>query len=210
MKKIKLKSLILNIFIIAFVVAAICIIPILTDGIDMYKSAVNEMSIEDKIESIRSLPNYVKINDIPQSLKNATVSVEDHRFYKHNGFDFISTGRAVIKNISSGELISGGSTITQQLAKNMFFSFEKTYSRKIAELIVAFRLEKLLDKDEILELYMNIIYYGNGYYGIKDAANGYFDVEPSDLSNEQAIILAGIPQSPNFYSVILRIEQVWL
>ncbi len=201
MKKIKLKSLILNIFIIAFVVAAICIIPILTDGIDMYKSAVNEMSIEDKIESIRSLPNYVKINDIPQSLKNATVSVEDHRFYKHNGFDFISTGRAVIENISSGELISGGSTITQQLAKNMFFSFEKTYSRKIAELIVAFRLEKLLDKDEILELYMNIIYYGNGYYGIKDAANGYFDVEPSDLSNEQAIILAGIPQSPNFYSL---------
>ena len=201
MKKVKLKSLILSIFIIAFIIAFVCVIPTLTEGIKMYKSAVKEMSIEDKIESIRRLPNYVKISDIPQSLKNATVSVEDHRFYSHNGFDFISTGRAIVENFVSGELVSGGSTITQQLAKNMFFSFEKTYSRKVAELIVAFQLEKMLEKDEILELYMNIIYYGNGYYGIKDAANGYFGVEPSELSNEQAIILAGIPQSPNFYSL---------
>ncbi len=201
MKKFKLKNLFIYAIIITLIVASIYVVPILIDGIDMYKCAVGEMSIEDKIESIRGLPNYVKITDIPQSLKNATISVEDHRFYNHNGFDFISTSRAVIENIKTGELVSGGSTITQQLAKNMFFSFEKTYSRKIAELIVAFQLEKMLEKDEILELYMNVIYYGNGYYGIKDAANGYFGVEPSELSKEQAIILAGIPQSPNYYSL---------
>ncbi len=201
MKKIKLRNLILYTFIFICLIASICATPIISDGIDMYKSAVNEMSIEDKIDKIRSLPNYVKSEDIPKSLKNATVSVEDHRFYNHHGFDLISTVRAAFENLKQSKLVSGGSTITQQLAKNMFFSFEKTYSRKVAELFVAFQLEKMLTKDEILELYINVIYYGNGYYGIGDAANGYFGVEPSELSDEQSIILAGIPQSPNFYSL---------
>lgn len=202
MKTKNLKTFIVCAFFIGFVVTAISVIPIIKDGIEMYKEAVSETSIEEKIKSIRELPNYVKYNEISQFLKNATVSVEDHRFYRHSGIDYISTGRALINNVLSGKIVSGGSTITQQLAKNMYFSFEKKFSRKVAELIVAKKLESMLTKEEILELYLNIIYYGNGYYGIKEASNGYFGIEPNSLSNEQSIVLAGIPQSPNAYSLV--------
>ena len=118
------------------------------------------------------------------------------RSSSHSGIDGIALARAVGRLGRDG----GGSTITQQLAKNMFFSFEKKYARKVAELLVAVQLEDKLSKEEILELYSNIIYFGNGYYGITEASNGYFEVGSKELNKEQAIVLAGIPKSPNVYN----------
>ena len=132
---------------------------------------------------------------------NATIAVEDHRFYSHFGFDPIATMNALFDNVLSGSFVGrGGSTITQQLAKNMYFDQDKKFSRKIAELIVAFQLEQKLEKDEILELYINIIYFGDGYYGIKEASEGYFQKDPENLTFDEAILVAGLPSAPSVYS----------
>lgn len=177
-------------------------------GYHMYKEATSTISIEDKIAEIQTASSYVPLDQISQDFLAAIVSVEDHRFYDHSGLDLISTSRALIVNLLNGEITLGGSTITQQLAKNMFFSFEKTYTRKIAELIVAIQLEHMLSKNDILELYCNIIYFGNGYYGIEEASQGYFGVPASKLTNEQAIQLAGTPKSPNAYNPLSSKELV--
>jgi membrane peptidoglycan carboxypeptidase len=113
----------------------------------------------------------------------------------------ISTISAVFVDIKEKELVTGGSSITQQLAKNMYFSQDKKFSRKFAEIFVVSYLEEHLSKDEILELYLNTIYYGNGYYGIGNASIGYFDKLPSELSKSEATILAGLPKAPSVYSL---------
>ena len=173
---------------------------LLSQGYGMYKEAIKAISIEEKIESRQSQPDYVPLEDISKDFLAAIVSVEDHRFYEHAGIDPVATVRAAMTNLSKGDIVLGGSTITQQLSKNMFFSFEKTYTRKVAELIVALQLEEQLSKNDILELYCNIIYFGNGYYGIEEASMGYFGVPASQLTREQAIQLAGTPKSPNVYN----------
>ena len=132
--------------------------------------------------------------------KDAVIAIEDHRFYEHFGFDFISFIRALTINLEKKELDQGASTITQQLAKNMYFSQEKKLVRKIAELFVAVDLEKKYSKDQILELYINNIYFGNGYYNIKEACNGYFSKDPIDISKYEATYLAGIPNAPSVLS----------
>ncbi|MTI65293.1 MAG: hypothetical protein FH753_01690 [Firmicutes bacterium] len=170
-------------------------------GYDLYKSATEKTNIAEKITEIKANENFVSIENIPKDFLDAIVAIEDHRFYKHAGIDFISVGRALMTNVISDGTVSGGSTITQQLSKNMFFSFEKKYTRKVAEAIVALKLENKLSKKEILELYVNIIYFGNGNYGIKEASNNYFDVEPKDLTMEQSIIIAGLPQAPSTYKI---------
>ena len=134
-------------------------------------------------------------------MKDSIVSIEDRRFYEHFGIDLYSIGRAVVGNFKKQELSSGGSTITQQLAKNMYFSQEKKITRKIAEIFVALDLEEEYEKDEILELYLNIIYFGDGYYGIKEATNGYLNKEPSELTLYEATLLAGIPNAPSVYAL---------
>lgn len=173
----------------------------ISDGISLYKITVDEKSISSKVEELTSDKDFVSLSKISGYFLSAIVSVEDHRFFYHHGIDFIATTRALITNFINGKTISGGSTITQQLAKNMYFSFDKKYSRKIAELIVALRLEQEYSKEQILELYCNIIYFGNGYYGIRQAANGYFNVPPDQLTLEQAVILAGIPKAPSIYNI---------
>jgi len=184
-------------FIMAISVMAI----IFLNGYIMYKQAIANMPLTNKINEIKNNSNFVNIGQVSQNYLNATIAVEDHRFYSHSGFDFISTINALFSNIVSGDLVGrGGSTITQQLAKNMYFEQEKTFSRKIAELFVVYQLEKELSKDEIFELYINIIYFGDGYYGIKEASNGFYDKEPSSLTNEEAIMLAGLPAAPSIYS----------
>ena len=130
-------------------------------GYDMYKKAIEETSIEDKIAEIKSKENYTKISELPQMYKNAVISVEDHRFYKHNGIDIIAIGRAAFNDIKAMSFVEGGSTITQQIAKNIYFTQEKKIERKIAEVFMAFKIEKNCDKDEILELYLNTSYFGD-------------------------------------------------
>ena len=132
--------------------------------------------------------------------KDAVIAVEDHRFYKHNGIDLISIGRAIINDIKAMKFVEGGSTITQQLSKNTYFTQEKKLTRKVAEVFMALEIEKNYDKDEILELYLNTSYFGDGYYTIKDACKGYFDKEPMQMTDCEAILLAGIPNAPSVYA----------
>lgn len=166
----------------------------------MYKKALESTSIYDKVESIRNSENYTTLDDIPDIYEQAVVAVEDHRFYNHGAIDLISITRAAITNIKAGSLVEGGSTLTQQLCKNIFFSQEKTFERKIAEIFMATDLERAYSKNEILELYINTCYYGDGYYSIKDAAMGYFNKKVSEMSDFEAILLAGIPNAPSRYS----------
>ena len=132
---------------------------------------------------------------------DAVVAVEDHRFEQHFGIDPIAIGRAAWNNLISWSLREGGSTITQQLAKNMYFTQEKSFIRKIAEMFMAFRLENSYTKDKILELYVNSIYFGDGYYCVRDASQGYFGKEPIDMTGYESTLLAGIPNAPSVYSL---------
>ena len=122
------------------------------------------MSIDQKAEEIKASPSYTPLKELPDIYLNAVVAVEDKRFYKHPGIDAIAIGRAIKNNIHARQLIEGGSTITQQLAKNMYFTQERSLIRKVAEGFMAIALERKFSKDEILELYVNSIYFGDGYY----------------------------------------------
>ena len=121
-------------------------------------------------------------------------------FYDHGGVDPIAIGRAVWVNLRTGSLAEGGSTLTQQLAKNLYFTQEKKFSRKVAEVFVAWELERRYDKGEILELYINTIYYGEGYYGIYQASQGYFGKAPADMTDYECTLLAGVPNAPSVYA----------
>lgn len=169
-------------------------------GYDMYKEAIQETPLEEKVEEIKSKANYTKISELPQMYLDAVISVEDHRFYKHSGIDVIAIGRALINDIKAMDFVEGGSTITQQIAKNEYFTQEKRITRKIAEVFMAFEIEKKYSKNEILELYINTIYFGNGYYNIKDACKGYFGKSPNEMTEGECIMLAGIPNAPSVYN----------
>lgn len=198
-KRKPLNPIIKILLLIFFVFLVICNV-IFYKGYITYQAATNEVSIEEKIDEIKSQDNYTKIEDVSDYYKDAVIAVEDHRFYKHKGIDLISTFGALFSNIKTQSLGMGGSTITQQLAKNMYFSQKKEFTRKVAELFVAIDLEKKLTKDEILELYVNIIYFGDGYYGIENACEGYYDKKANELTLEEAIMLAGLPAAPSVYS----------
>ena len=145
-------------------------------------------------------PDYVKLQDIPESLQQAVIAVEDRKFYNHWGFDMEGIFRASLVNLQYGEVKEGASTITQQLVKNLFLSQEQTMGRKAEEFILAMDMELNYSKEEILELYLNSIYFGSGYYGIGQAAEGYFGKEPAMLALPEAAMLAGIPNAPSLYS----------
>lgn len=169
-------------------------------GYDMYKEAIEEVPIEKTFSEIQSRENFVTIDEVPDIFVQAIVSVEDKRFYKHKGVDVLSIGRAIFTNIKTLNLTEGGSTITQQIAKNLYFTQEKHFSRKVAEIYVAFDIEKLYNKNEILEVYINTNFYGSGYYGIYAAAEGYYEKKPSELTDYEATLLAGVPNAPSVYS----------
>lgn len=192
-----LKRLLLLILIIIIIVLLILII----SGYSMYKTAINKVPLEDKIASLEEDENYAYFDELPKDYVNAVVAIEDHRFYDHSGIDIISIGRAIVRNVVNLSYVEGGSTITQQVAKNLYFSQEKKMTRKIAEVFVAFDLEKNYNKDKILELYVNTNYFGSGYYGVKEAARGYFDKSLDELSLEECALLAGIPNAPSVYSL---------
>ena len=174
---------------------------VIGNGYNMYKDAIEKTPLQEKVEEIQSKENYVKLQELPQIYLNAVISVEDHRFYKHGGIDIIAIGRALVNDIKAMSFVEGGSTITQQIAKNEYFTQEKKITRKIAEVFMSFEIEKNYNKDEILELYINTIYFGNGYYNIKDAAYGYFKKPINNLTDGEWIILAGIPNAPSVYAL---------
>jgi penicillin-binding protein 1A len=143
---------------------------------------------------------FVPLTNIPASMINAVVAVEDARFWKHKGIDYLAIARAFIKDIIHVELKEGGSTITQQLAKVVFLTPEKTIQRKIREAALAIKIEKNLDKREILELYLNKIYFGHGAYGVEMASRIYFGKSVKDLTQSEAALIAGLIKAPSLYS----------
>lgn len=191
-----IKRLIFTILLIVIIVISV----IIYLGHNMYKEAISKVSIYDKIQQIKNDENYISIDNISDNFKHAIVAVEDHRFYTHSGIDIITTTRSMLENIKEKDIVAGGSTITQQTGRLLYFTQEQRFTRKVAELFVAFDLEKNYSKDEILELYCNMIYYGDGYYGIKEASNGYFKKEPTDLTLAECSLLAGLPNAPSAYS----------
>lgn len=170
------------------------------EGYNMYKTAISNMSIEEKVEQIKDNPNYTEYKDLSQDYINAVVAVEDRRFFNHNGIDMISISRAIFIDLKNMELEEGGSTITQQLAKNTYFTQEKKVTRKIAEIFMAFEYEKNCTKEQIFELYVNTSYFGDGYYCVKDASEGYFDKLPKYMDLYECTLLAGIPNAPSVYA----------
>ena len=191
-----IRNILITVVLIGIVVGGIFV----KNGYDMYKNALEKIPLEVKISSIKEKTMYAKIDEIPQIYKDAVISVEDHRFYKHNGVDIIAIGRAFVNDIKAMEFVEGGSTITQQLAKNIYFTQEKKITRKIAEVFMAFEIEKEYNKDQILELYLNTSYFGDGYYTVKEACKGYFNKELKEMTDYECILLAGIPNAPSVYA----------
>ncbi len=160
---------------------------------------IDEFFLEDR--------KVIKIAEIPKIVQYAFVASEDSRFYQHTGLDTQSIFRAMLKNVEAGHIVQGGSTITQQVAKMMYLSPEKKYTRKIKEAILAYKIDKYLTKDEILNLYLNQIYLGHGTYGIESASLGYFGKNAKDLKLHEAALLAGLPKAPTNYSPFLHYDK---
>ena len=191
-------------FIFLCVLIAGCIL--VYQGYSGYRDALGEKSVEEMREQIESIDNYTPLDELPQTYIDAVLAVEDKRFYSHPGIDPIAIGRAVVNDIRAGAYVEGGSTITQQLAKNQFFTQEKKMVRKISEMFMAFKIESVLDKDKILELYVNSIFFGNGYYCVGDASAGYFGKPPSEMDFDECTLLAGIPNAPSNYNPVASPE----
>ena len=169
-------------------------------GYHMYQDAVKEMPISEKVATIRQMDHFVEYEELPDIYIDAVISVEDKRFEKHHGVDYLAICRAVWNDLRTLSFAEGGSTITQQLMKNEYFTQEKKLERKFAEIFAAWEVEKQYDKEDIFELYVNTIYFGSGSYGIYEAAEGYFGKEPSELTEYEAVMLAGLPNAPSAYS----------
>lgn len=199
-KKHKIINLIKKLIIFLFSIILIIGVYFCVKGYKLYEEAIDEKPISKTVEEIRNMDNFVCYSDLPQFYIDATISIEDHRFENHCGIDLIAIGRATIADIRALSFVQGGSTITQQLAKNVFFTQEKRIERKVAEALLALKLELKYTKEEIFELYANTAYFGNGYYGVKNAAMGYFGKEVSKLSEYECAMLAGISNAPSIYS----------
>ena len=152
-------------------------------GYEAYQEAVDEISLEDKVAAIRGKDSFTEYEELPQIYVQAVMAVEDKRFLRHMGVDPIAICRAVRNDILAGSFVEGGSTITQQLAKNLYFGQDKDLTRKVAEVLVAMDLERNYSKEEIFELYVNAIYFGDGYYDVASASQGYFGKEPEDMND---------------------------
>ncbi len=191
-----LRKLVLLILLVAVIASA----AVLVSGYEMYQDAVSDCPLSEKISEIQGKEHFTNYDELTQCYIDAVIAAEDRRFFRHHGFDILATSRAMWHNIEAGSLIEGGSTITQQLAKNLYFTQEKKFTRKVAEVFVARDIEKLCDKKTIFELYVNSIYFGSGYYSVYEAAEGYYGKKPCDLNDYEATMLAGIPNAPSVYS----------
>jgi len=171
-----------------------------TELASSWKRTYQIIALKSAVDAKLDKKKYVQIQYIPLTMQQAIVAVEDNRFYRHMGFDIEGILRATLVNMQSGSFSEGGSTITQQLVKNLFLTQEKTYGRKAEEFILAIDMELRYSKDEILEMYLNSIYFGSGAYGIGDAARIYFAKAPMNLTLSECAMLAGTPTAPSINS----------
>ena len=165
-----------------------------------YRPPTEIYSDDGEVIKTLGLRNTVRLNMISWKFRKAILAIEDRRFFTHHGLDPVSLVRAMLVNTKSGKLVQGGSTITQQLAKNLFFSFDKSWMRKFKELLMAFQIEASFPKTAILEAYSNLVYFGNGAYGVDEASRVYFGKRAKDINLLQSAMLAGIVKSPNKFN----------
>ncbi len=190
------------------VLSAVCILYTGSEKIDADKlmSANARITVRNTHGGELSLPatydRNISAQDIPENIKKAFISLEDKRFYKHHGLDYVRIGGAMMHNVSAGKMKEGGSTISQQLIKNTHLSSEKSFNRKIEEARLAIQLERQYEKDDILAMYLNVLYFGSGVYGVKNASRVFFDKDISQISIAESAILAGIVKSPTKYNPI--------
>lgn len=196
-----------RIFIFLFIIIVISGVGLGLYGYTLYEDKLKEQPLADKISDVENGYYFVSIQDVPEDYINAIVAVEDHRYKDHGAIDLIGITRAIVINIKNRGLQEGGSTITQQVAKNLYFiSEEKPIRRKIAEMFMAIELENNYSKEDILEMYINTIYFGDGYYGIKQACKGYLNKEPKDMNLSESTMLAGVPNAPSAYAPTVNKE----
>ena len=193
--------------IILFVIIVVSAVSLGMYGYTLYEEKIEEQPIADKVSDIKNDYYFVSIDEVPNEYLDAIIAVEDHRFKEHGAIDIIGIGRAILTNVKNRELQEGGSTLTQQVAKNLYFISEDTVvRRKIAEMFMAIELENKYSKEDILELYINTIYFGDGYYGIKQACNGFLNKEPKDMNLAEATMMAGVPNAPSAYAPTVNTE----
>lgn len=170
-------------------------------GFILHKDATDRVPVTEMYGKIYTeCEEYASAEELPEFYIRAVLAAEDRRFYSHNGIDPAAVARALWHDIKAKAPEQGGSTITQQLAKNFYYSGEKSLERKFAEMFTAFEIENNYSKDEILEMYVNAIYFGSGHYGVGAAARGYFGKGAGELSDNECAMLAGIPNAPSAYS----------
>ena len=178
------------------------IVTLFGQGYVRYKREIQAKPMEEAVAAYTSDPDYVPFAEIDEDFVNAVIAVEDKRYFTRKGYDVIALCRALYHNFLARGMVEGGSTITEQIAKNLYMDGYVTgLEEKTAEIIIMLELEKVFSKEELFALYANMNYYGDGYWGIKDAAEGYYDADCSDLSLAQAAILAGIPNAPSIYQL---------
>ncbi len=187
--------------IVALLIFTLMIVYFTARGFSLYQEALSTKGLDEMASSIEGTSLFVTADALPELYLQAVVAVEDHRFYTHPGVDAIACLRALAHDVQAGAIVEGGSTITQQLAKNQYFTQEQTLERKVAEMFMAVHLEQHFTKQKILELYVNSIYFGEGLYGIGAASQGYFDVDATKLDAYEATLLAGIPNAPSAYAL---------
>ena len=169
-------------------------------GYQIYQDKIQEQSLSERANQLKSKEDYVKLDQISPIYKEAVLESEDRRFYQHGPVDYYGLARAMLTNLTTFSFKEGGSTITQQLSKNLCLSFEKDLSRKFAEVFIARDLEKMYNKDEILEMYLNITYLGEGNYGIQAASQYYYHIDAIDLNKQQSDILVKTLKRPSVYN----------
>ncbi len=175
---------------------------LLSQGYVRYKREVETLPVEKAVEAYRSKEEYADFEEIDPDFVNAVISVEDKRFFTRRGYDLIALARAVYHNLVAGDLVEGGSTISEQIAKNLYLDgYVEGLEEKMAEIFLMLELEECFSKEELFALYANMNYYGDGYWGIRDACRGYYGEDCSDLSLAKAAILAGIPNAPAIYQL---------
>lgn len=197
----KILRMVRNLILLVFTICLCAVLALVYMGWRMYTQALEAMPLDQKVKQVQSQESYTSFEELPETYVDAVIAAEDHRFYEHNGVDVIALGRALVNDIKSMSFVEGGSTITQQLAKNLYFTQEKELTRKIAEVFMAFHLEANYSKKELFELYVNSIYFGNGCYDVASATRSYFGIEPSQMDENQCTLLAGIPNAPSVYDL---------
>ena len=175
---------------------------LLKQGYDRYQKEIEHYPIERSVAYYTERADYIPFEEIDEDFVHAVISVEDKRFFERKGYDFIALFRALYANFKAKRLVEGGSTISEQIAKNLYLNGKVIgIEDKMAEIWLMFHLEKVYTKEELFALYANMNYYGDGFWGLEQAAEGYFDTSASELTLAEAAMLAGIPNAPAIYQL---------